>query len=88
MVEKTRDRQTHNDKDAIRRVRSSHTALTWKHLSFVTLGLIAVGAGLLLLQIPEKYQLTVIFAIPGILTGLFVLVNPFAGIFWFRHSCT
>jgi probable O-glycosylation ligase (exosortase A-associated) len=82
MVETTRGSQTpHYDEDTIREVRASQPALTWKHLSFVALALITVAAGFLLLQIPDKYQLSIIFAVPGILTGLLVLVNPFVGIF-------
>lgn len=79
MVEKAKDSQT--QQDVIHEVRASQPTLTLKHISFVALALIAIGAGLLLLQIPEKYQLSIIFAVPGILTGLLVLVNPFIGIF-------
>ncbi len=69
------------DDEATREVTASQTGLTWKHISYVILALVAIAAGFLLLQIPEKYELSVVFAVPGILTGLLILVNPFIGVF-------
>jgi len=45
------------------------------------LGFVAVAGGLAILGIPDKYQLIVVFVIPGIALAILIILNPFIGVF-------
>jgi putative inorganic carbon (HCO3(-)) transporter len=62
---------------------SAKVALTGHHLYTVAVAAIAVIGGLLILVIPEKYQLSVVFAVPGVIVGLMIIMNPFIGMFMY-----
>lgn len=54
--------------------------IAWKHIAVLVLAVISVGAALALLILPDKIQLAMILAVPGLVFLLIVLLNPYVGI--------
>ncbi len=47
----------------------------------VALAFVAVAGGLAILEIPDKYQLVVVFAVPAAVVVILILLNPYLGVF-------
>ncbi|MFH1891809.1 MAG: O-antigen ligase family protein [Candidatus Zixiibacteriota bacterium] len=62
-------------------VYQSGLKITWKHLSIAGLAIISVVSALAMLRMPDKFQLALIFAVPGLFFLIVVLLNPFIGVY-------
>jgi probable O-glycosylation ligase (exosortase A-associated) len=56
-------------------------AIQLRHLAWIALALTAISGGLLLLGVPDKIQLAILFAVPGLFAAMLILMYPFVGVF-------
>lgn len=52
-----------------------------QHLAMLALVVVSLLAGVLLILVPEKYQIILILVVPAALVGFMILRNPFVGIY-------